>query len=241
LSAALDWAPRCRVTTDKAVRRYVNNDIRIMNIEREFLAADDEFLCIEPELRQQYFARHLADELTPDERAAFADHLALCRKCETDAAYFAWSARLLCAAAPVRARRTLDVTRVTTFDQQNVTDLYAARPFQERLAAAAETPRPAIFPVTLTFAPGDLMAQFKKRPLGLYFELLTIPADETAHAYELRYCPADATVSAKNFPVAVGQEVRLGAFADFIAVNTPSAIMAALRCFQLTRAEAENH
>ena len=99
MSAALDWAPRCRVTTDKAVRRYVNNDIRMMNIEREFLAADDEFLCIEPELRQQYFARHLADELTDDERAAFADHLLFCRKCETDAAYFAWSARLLCAAA----------------------------------------------------------------------------------------------------------------------------------------------
>ncbi len=210
-----------------------------------------EFICTDPELREQYFDDYFEGVLQGSQKRKFEIHLRFCRKCQEDIEYMRWVSQKLKLYKPPGeveeppsqsdfffqkyGRRFLPITSITTLNSLNLTDYYHERPAEEELAASADTPDELAleFPITMEYANGNIIGEFRERAGLLFYRLTKSTVDRETFRCTLRYTPAVQPSEEQTYDLCEGEDKELGTLHDFIPADTIQGIVNALQQFQL--------
>ena len=204
-----------------------------------------ECICIDPPIGV-YRDDFIAGSLAEPQQQKFEDHLLFCLKCQDDVAYFWWIMTTLktrhvarrdspeergsfreapACPLPVHAvydRKHLDLTA----------DYFDA--FRQKQFAAASTYAGSIaYPLTVEYANGEVIAQFRKRVDKLFFRLEKNTMKERSdNGILVHTSPVDPSLI-KTFELHQGDDLCLGMFEEFVMSETIQGMLDALKQFQL--------
>ncbi len=197
---------------------------------------DAEQGCRNPEIGSAsvyaYAAEDLPDDqiLTPSERHTFEVHLEGCRSCEEELIFLCGLLeRLKDAFEPL----ALPVSSIGSPARPELIQEYHELPLQTELAASGDTAGEALFPLTFTYAGGQVVGQFRKRAGQLFFTLLHTQLDTKIFDCELQYQSAAVAGTQQRFLLDSDEEQHLGNFREFAAGSALSDILNALKQFEL--------
>jgi len=196
-----------------------------------------EFICVDPDVRTQYFDGYLDGTLSEADKQEFEDHLLFCFKCREDFEYWQWVIRKLQGISKFFFQnyvdRPLPVYSVYDRNQLDLTPYYDEKPLMNRLAASSGRSDRLAFPVTVEYAEGQVAGQFWKRTGQLFYRLHKSTIGQETVACTLIYTSSTDPSDVRTFEFREGQEKRLGAFREFVPSDTIQGMLEAMKRFQL--------
>lgn len=208
-----------------------------MSIIEEDILADD-FVCIDRERGEKLIDGYFAKTLSAEEEQAFDMHRHLCLKCREDVEYMQWVLQALKSNTPFSEPSPEEIPlKVTSVcdPQQNVTAFFHDPSLYHELAAeGAGQIHVQQFPLTLEFADGLVIGEFRNALGVLCFQPQTIAIDPERYACVLAYAPTSGE-GRKTWELSEREEIWLGNLHDFAPSlsPTPQQVFAALRHFHI--------
>lgn len=211
-----------------------------MTTSRIFPVSADERFCLDPLVGEQRLSDYLTETLSSEQRAEFEHHLSYCLKCHEDLEYLTWIFQQVTTRNSASTwedlnsttlyGEALEITSIYDWNQENLTHVYYDTPLMERLAASSDPAESLTFPITVEYADGRVIGQFWQRAGQLSYRLTKSPPDQV---FFLLYLPIVNPSKVKTFEVHLDVEQWLGDIREFIAADTPTAIVHALKQFHL--------
>lgn len=203
----------------------------------------EEFLCVDPEVGEQYFERYFAGSLSPDQSQTFERHLELCRNCQErldslgEEPYTQWIETALAQCPQTAlldaAEQPLPPTSILGPGGVEYIRQYYHPPAAATLAAAGAEQRQQLH-LTVTYANGQATGTFRRRGTQLYFALQIHQQASPPFTGALTYASPDNPEENRRFEARDGGEIRLGGLTEFCAEFTVQGLLEGIRQFHLT-------
>ena len=214
------------------------------NVHTTDQGQSEELECVDTEVGSPYLHEYLAGTLSASKKQDFEDHLVFCLKCQEDLQYLRWARQQLTkhfissetpgktAFWQAYAETPLPMSSVRDGNAQDLSHELYETPFMDQLAAA-DTIRGIAFPLTVEYAGGQIIGQFRRRAGQLFFKLKKTSDAEEHITCMLTYASEADPADVRTFEIRAGEDKRLGPFSEFVTAETIQGIVKAIKQFQL--------
>lgn len=193
--------------------------------------------CIKSDIGNIILSYELG-QLSEEEMELFEQHLFECEYCANEVFDDITFVEVLKTTIQENVMRTVPGTPLlvtSLYDRKNLnlSDDYFDRQKHERLAAAAGDVGKLAFPVTVEYADGKVVGQFRKRAGQLFFRLVNSTIKQKTYTCLLTFTPPSHPSEKKIFELHEGEDKALGDMNEFVISNTIQGFLETLKQFQL--------